>query len=628
MRRACLAQAVLGTTVFMVVPCVALLAGPARAADAPVAFRQLHEDIVVQPDGRAVETIHMAVAAGNDGGARNIAQQTLPYIDGLERVELLDGFTMKADGRRLPVGEGAVRQQLAPGSPNLPQYSDLKRVVAVFPDVQAGDSVELTWRKTILQPLFPGQFTQSSIFNPVYPWQDVRISITAPRDRSLQTQAFGPALQVTEEGDLRHYTWTYAAPAAVEDRSVISPLDRFPRLFASSFADWPEFGSAWAALVEPKLAVSPHIQALADALTAGRTDPRAQTEAIYNWVSRHIRWVALYVGNGSYVPHAAEEVLTDGYGDCKDQVVLTMALLRAKGITAEPALINAGSSYAVSGPPTLSAFNHVITYVPGLDLYMDTTTEGAPFGTLPSILYGKPVLHVRLAGSELGRIPALPSGVAIARTYTSAALGADGRVTGRTVSEGVGPFATKLRGIAQQLQGVGTERGAAEQLRRLGQSGTGDLELGTLAEIGADYRTVGRFELNPQPDWLDGEPFQIPAGLVLLPRPGDGALGPLGVRNLSRNDPTPCYAGEQHEDLALTLPPGRRPDHLPRDRRIENADFTFTSHWSFADGTLSVQRDLVSHIAQPLCEGKLREEAARALTAIRNDLDAQVSLEE
>ncbi len=608
--------------------CVLVAAAPGQAAEPPVTFRQFHMDVVVGPGGRAVSTVHMEALASNDGAAREIAQQAMAYVDGLERVELVEGYTLKADGRRVPVAEGAVRTQLAPGSPNSPQYSDLKRVVAVFPDVQAGDAVALTWRKTIDEPIFPGHVSQTSFFSRTLPWQDVRIRITAPLDQPLQTESFGPVMDVVEAEGQRTYTWRYSAPAVIEDRAALSPLDRAPRLFASTFANWNEFGQAWAALIEPKLAPTPRIQALADEVTRGVDDPRAQTEALYAWVSRHIRWVALYVGVGSFVPHPADQVLANGYGDCKDQVILLLALLRAKGIAAEPALISASPTYRLSGPATLSAFNHVIAYVPQFDLYADTTARGAPFGTIPSQLYGKPTLHVRRDRSELRRTPVLAPGVATMRTRMVAKLDDSGHVAGVTTTEAAGPFATVLRNVAERMQGQGTERAVAEQLRNLGQSGSGDLTMARLDRVGPDYRVEGSFRLNAHPDWLTGEPFLMPTGLRLLARPGDGLLGSMAVRNLPLSEATPCYAGEQREELSLALPPGRHPGTLPLDRRIDAADFTYQSHWTFTDENLKVERIFVSRIAQPLCEGKLRGEADRAMNQIRRDLDMRVSLAE
>ena len=271
------------------------------------------------------------------------------------------------------------------------------------------------------------------------------------------------------------YQWRYSAPAVAEDPAVLSPLDRAPRLFASTFPDWQTFSRSYAALARPRAALSPRIQAVADQVTAGIDDRREQARRVYDWVSRHIRWVAIWVGNGNFVPHAAEDVLAQGYGDCKDQAVLLIALLRAKGIEAEMVLINLAPSYTLSGPPTYTAFNHVIVYSPELDVYMDTTAGGAPFGTLRAEEYGKPILVVTDAGSAPDQTPVLPPGLATERLRTTMRLEQDGRIIGESVSEAAGPYATALRQTAMLVFAQGGQRAAAERLRALGEPGQGDI---------------------------------------------------------------------------------------------------------------------------------------------------------
>ena len=58
------------------------------------------------------------------------------------------------------------------------------------------------------------------------------------------------------------------------------------------------------------------------------------------------------------------------------------------------ALINAGGQYVLPRVPVASVVNHVINYVPALDLYLDATASDVPFGSLPHGTAGKPVLLV------------------------------------------------------------------------------------------------------------------------------------------------------------------------------------------------------------------------------------------
>ena len=607
---------------------LAALAGlPAVAATPPSSVRLARFHTQLEADGRSVQTFRFEYHAATDAAAQQMAQQSWSFTEGMERIELSEGYTLKADGRRIPVAPEAIRVQLAPGTPSVPEYSDRKQVTAIFPAVAAGDSIVLTWTRTVLQTPIPGIFANTNLFSRTLAWDDAEVTISAPAGMPLATEQHGPALTVSVQGDGRTlYRWAWAAPAAADDPAALAGVDRLPRIFVSSAPGWERFGRDYAALVEPKLAVTPRLRALAEEVTAGVTDRREQARLLYEWVSRNVRWVAIYVGNGGYEPHAADHTLGNRYGDCKDQVVLLVALLRAVGITAEPALVNLGPSYTLSGPATYSAFNHVVTYLPDWDLYADTTAGGAPFGTVPWQEYGKPTVHAVAEGPPLRRIPAAAVG-AVTRVRTVARLSATGGVVGESVTETAGYPTTSLRSVVRQAQSEGAERAAIRVLQNRGLVGGGAFALPAGKPMGIEDRLAGRFTLEEQPGWLDGDGFALPAGLRVLGVPGDGVIGPLGQRNLPATEATPCGAGVQEEDVSLALPEGWRPAYLPRARRIVDEAFEYSSTWSFEGGALRVRRRMESRVEGPVCDGALRVRAARALAEIRREQDVRVVLE-
>jgi hypothetical protein len=421
--------------------------------------------------------------------------------------------------------------------------------------------------------------------------------------------------------------WRYRQVEVVaEDLAAVSLWDRLPRLFVSSFADYGAFARSYAAGSAGKAEVTPAIQAKAEEITAGITDRRAQARAIYEWTSARIRYVALYLGAGGVVPHNAADVLANGYGDCKDHTVLFEALLRARGIEALPALINLGNAYSISGVPTLSQIDHVISYLPEFDLYADTTAAIAPFGTLPFQEYGKPVVLVGGEGEALRRMPLLAPGLASISTRTDAHMQLDGAIIGTTRTTATGPAALALRLTARWAQTAGHEGAARRQLVSLGQQGTGVFSFAAPDGFETHYAVDGRFQLDPLPEILEGDSFAPPLGLLLLIRPGDYFLGPLSRSTLPADAPTPCFAGHQVEELRLELPQGRQPMRLPKDRVIRGAAFTYSARWSFTGQVLSVRREMVSAFETAVCSGELRREVAAAMVEIRRDQRAKVVL--
>jgi transglutaminase-like putative cysteine protease len=70
-------------------------------------------------------------------------------------------------------------------------------------------------------------------------------------------------------------------------------------------------------------------------------------------MKKNIRYVAVYLSLGRVVPNEAASVLHNKFGDCKDKATLMSALLAAKGIASEQALINLGNAYMLPEPPTM-----------------------------------------------------------------------------------------------------------------------------------------------------------------------------------------------------------------------------------------------------------------------------------
>ncbi len=164
--------------------------------------------------------------------------------------------------------------------------------------------------------------------------------------------------------------------------------------------------------------VTPQIQTIADKIAKGASGHRAQAQKLYEWVSSHIRYVGVELGAGAMIPHAAQTVLTNGYGDCKDHVTLLGALLKAEGIDSEAVLIDSTNDYSLTKAPSFIGLDHVITYIPELKLFLDSTAVVAPFGVLPFQEYGKPVAFAPLKNSRQGMVPVLPPGVANMTTTT------------------------------------------------------------------------------------------------------------------------------------------------------------------------------------------------------------------
>ncbi|NMM00412.1 ATP-binding cassette domain-containing protein [Paraburkholderia sp. RP-4-7] len=186
-------------------------------------------------------------------------------------------------------------------------------------------------------------------------------------------------LVASDQPGAQLWKWSLAnCHARQPEMSSVSDVDYSPRIAVSTFVDFAAVGKAYLERAAPMARITPAIQALADKLTRDVEDRRQQAEILYNWISTHVRYVAVHLGIGSVVPHSADAVLTAVYGDCKDHVTLFEALLAAKGIKSAPVLVNSNSIYwlpEVALP--VGVFDHAITYLPEFAMFVDST-DGEP----------------------------------------------------------------------------------------------------------------------------------------------------------------------------------------------------------------------------------------------------------
>jgi len=161
------------------------------------------------------------------------------------------------------------------------------------------------------------------------------------------------------------------------------------------------FGRAF----EQKSAPTDALETLAADITRGARTDADKARAVYDWLRKNIRYVAVYVGAGGWVPHDVDWILKNRYGDCKDHVLLMQALLRAVGVQAVPVLVHTAAEYELPELP-VARFNHAIVYLPTLQQFTDPTATTIPFGALPWAVSDKPVLVHLASGGALMRTPA------------------------------------------------------------------------------------------------------------------------------------------------------------------------------------------------------------------------------
>ncbi len=204
----------------------------------------------------------------------------------------------------------------------------------------------------------------------------------------------------------------------------------------TDLADWSATAALVAPLYDRATTLDPDSPLLAEIerIRTAYATPGDRAAAALRLVQDDIRYVALSMGEGGYVPASADAVWLSRYGDCKGKTSLLLALLHGLGIEGEPALV--ATSYGAGLDqrlPLMGWFDHIIVRatIDGRVYWLDGTKTGdRDLALIPPPLFHW-ALPVRAQGSTLERIdvpPAIvPSTDITATIDASAGLDAAGR---------------------------------------------------------------------------------------------------------------------------------------------------------------------------------------------------------
>jgi|GEM_PF-846616 len=598
--------------------------GAASAEATATSFTIATDNVLtIRPDLSSEKVVKARIKVLGEAAISGVGQQSINFQDDHQTLEVLEAYTEKADGQKIAVEPASIITRDAASGAALMLQRDFKATTIIFPDVAVGDALVFSYRLTTRAGVLGRHVDDVFLYPRQVPLAPSTLEIVAPKSAGLKVAVVGAALKhkTTETDDTITHRISYEPPARINpEPGETSPLDRDPRVIVTTFKDYEDLGRSWVAMAGSRLRVTPEIQALADDITTGIEDRRAQAEAIDRWVKRSIRYVALYLDAAAgWIPHEPNEVLRVRYGDCKDHATLMGALLAAKGIASEAVVINLGTVYTLPDVAVRAYFNHMIIYLPEFGIYDDPTVGTAAFGVLAQGDYDKPVLRMSAAGVRLDRTPAMRAQDHVSKNETRITIAADGSMTGETTESGTGIFASGLRSTTFTIQHNGAEKSAENQLKSWGWKGTGRFVLPSSVDLADPFAITGAFKLAT----AAGRDIPVPVGLMTRVRPGNYLFN---ARFEGREHPFVCAAGRQIEELDVTFAPGLALPAVPQGRQIETATVSYRAQYRLDGRTLKVRREFVSKVASQVCAPELEPELARALSAVATDLGARIKI--
>ena len=211
-----------------------------------------------------------------------------------------------------------------------------------------------------------------------------RARVIWPADKAMRFQGVGSwadaAPRRTREGwELEIDRRDLQPPRLPDDLPARFYYDRIMQF--TDFASWSEASAVMAPLyatAETLEAGSP-LAAEIERIGAENPTQAGQAAAALRLVQDQVRYVALSMGEGGYVPATADNVWRSRYGDCKGKTALLLALLHGLGIEAVPALVSTRLGDDLDKRlPLVSWFDHIIVRaeIDGRTWWLDGTRVG------------------------------------------------------------------------------------------------------------------------------------------------------------------------------------------------------------------------------------------------------------
>ena len=538
-----------------------------------------------QADGTSERETSAVFRVQAEAGVQNLSVLRFQYGSANEAVDVDYVRVRKPDGTVVVTPAYNIQDMPADVTRVAPMYSDIHEKHVAVKALGVGDTLEYLVRYRTLKPEVPGHFWFEHAFTNIAIVQDEEVAITVPRDKYVKASSPDLKPQIKEEGSTRTYLWKTAN--LVRKDTSNEPPKRFapnPSVQVTTFRSWDEVGRWYDELQKPQIVVTPQIRAKATQLTKGLTSDDDKIRALYDFVSTRIHYISLSFGIGRYQPHAADEVLGNEYGDCKDKHTLLAALLKAAGYDAWPVLISSVRKVDQE-IPSPAQFDHVITVVPRGEhwVWLDSTPGVAPEGFLLAHLRGKEALVIPQAKPAfLRNTPANPPFPSEQSFTAEGKLGSDGVMTAH--------IRRSSRGDAEILFRLGFRQVSQAQWKDLVQrisyaSGfAGEVSDVTASEpdnSGKPFEFSYEYKRKDYSDWANrriGPPLP-PFGIESGPPDDKKQTEPLVLG----------APGEIVYRARLELPPGSKPS-LPAKVDVATDFAEYHSTYKFDQNVLTAER--------------------------------------
>ncbi len=546
------------------------------------------EEVELSLQNSAVFSEHLLIKILNERGKQDFSEIVISYDSTYEKVELEYARTILPDGVVVPVGSRHIRD--VSKYLNFPLYSNARARIISFPEITHGCIIEYKYKIYRNQLINEDDLVISYHLQELEPVIQANFKFVIPAEKPLHYKIFNSDYNkfqaelepvVKEYSEYKEYLWEFKdIPAIIPEANMPSNSKINPIILISTFDSWQEIYDWWWNLAKDKIQVNQAIKQKVKDLTQDKETILDKARAIYNFSAEDIRYVAVEYGQAGYEPHKAIDIFFNKYGDCKDQAILLVAMLREIGLESYPVLIGTDDYLDLEEDFPSVNFNHCIAVVK-LDedlVFLDPTCSTCSFGNLPADDQQRRIFILTDTGYQIETTPVYSAQHNSLRQILKMEISPDGTIEAEKMVATTGLYDAGQRlwlkysteeaiseSLKQAIQGVST----AARLIKYDIQNLDDLNKNVILNYsfsGREYWTkAGNLRIFPQ--------------LALL----DTSV----IAKQSRRYPIDLGMPSIREaELDVVLPRGVKLKYLPADFQESNPWLDLSVEYHFEDGHL------------------------------------------
>ena len=389
----------------------------------------------IEADGRMRHTIRQVVQILKREGAEAYRERRLTWNPEHQKLTVNWMRVVKPNGEVISEKPEQVQDSDVPAEMGTPMYTATKVRRMSLSGLDSGTILDFSITTETDPPMMPGEFFVSWRVTTATHVVRSNLVVDVPvsmRPRILERNLDFKRAERVDKGR-RFYTWRKSEVGRVRGEPYVpDSIVQGMTVSVSPSFDWSSIGKWYVPIARDAYAITPSVEAKMTSVLIGAKSLDDSIRALHKWVAQDIRYVAIELGRGGYVPRDAETVVRTGFGDCKDKAMLFLGALRKIGVTGYPVLLNINGNER-KDTPSLGQFNHMIAAVKTKQGYQfaDLTAGNYALGKLPRSEQGNLAVLVKENDGEQIRLPESPASEALIDALITGTLGEDGVFSGK-----------------------------------------------------------------------------------------------------------------------------------------------------------------------------------------------------